>query len=149
MSPTNQICIHLRETEQWTSQARDLYDLLILIFTDAQGALADLPKLQNTSKLPSADWDDLLQYTVQVFLEEPWISIQVLLKMYRVCIIRFSAIWSISRLSASPRSCPVFLLTSLKPSLPIVQTRPEHCLCGEPYVLQSLIETFLFKPTCV
>ncbi|KAF8798016.1 aflatoxin-detoxifizyme [Phlegmacium glaucopus] len=52
---------------QWTSQARDIYDLLILTFTDTQGAMADLAALQSTSGLPSTDWDDLLQYTIQVF----------------------------------------------------------------------------------
>jgi dipeptidyl-peptidase-3 len=51
---------------QWTSQARDLYDLLILIFTDVRGAMADITALQNSSRLPSSDWDDLLQYTIQV-----------------------------------------------------------------------------------
>ena len=63
------ICIHLREIGQWTSQARDLYDLLILTFTDARGSLANLTTLQDSSKLPSTDWDDLLQYTIQVCLE--------------------------------------------------------------------------------
>ena len=60
------ICIDLRGIGQWTSQARDLYDLLILIFTDVRGSLADLPTLQTSSKLSPADWDDLLQYTIQV-----------------------------------------------------------------------------------
>ena len=64
------ICIHLRETGQWTSQARDLYDLLILTFTDFRGSMADLTTLQSSSKLSSADWDDLLQYTIQVCLKE-------------------------------------------------------------------------------
>jgi dipeptidyl-peptidase-3 len=64
------ICIHMREIGQWTSQARDLYDLLILTFTDFRGSIADLPALQTSSKLSSEDWDDLLQYTIQVCLEE-------------------------------------------------------------------------------
>ena len=64
------ICIHLREIGQWTSQARDLYDLLILTFTDTRGSMADLTTLQTSSKLSSGDWDDLLQYTIQVCLEK-------------------------------------------------------------------------------
>lgn len=67
----NHISVHSREIGQWTSQARDLYDLLILTFTDGRGALTDLTTLHNTSKLSSTDWDDLLQYTIQVCLEEP------------------------------------------------------------------------------
>ena len=63
------ICTHLREIGQWTSQARDLYDLLILTFTDTRGSMADLTTLQTSSKLSSGDWDDLLQYTIQVCLE--------------------------------------------------------------------------------
>jgi dipeptidyl-peptidase III len=63
------ICIHLRGVGQWTSQARDLYDLLILTFTDFRGSVADLTTLQTSSKLSSADWDDLLQYTIQVCFE--------------------------------------------------------------------------------
>lgn len=63
--------IHSRDIGQWTSQARDLYDLLILTFTDVRGAMADLTALQNSSKLSSTDWDDLLQYTIQVCLKEP------------------------------------------------------------------------------
>ena len=63
------ICIHLREIGQWTPQARDLYDLLILIFTDVRGSMANLTTLHNSSKLPSTDWDDLLQYAIQVCLE--------------------------------------------------------------------------------
>ncbi|PPQ71974.1 hypothetical protein CVT24_008191 [Panaeolus cyanescens] len=51
---------------QWTTQARDLYDLLILTFSDGQGNFADLSKLQTDSQLSSAEWEDLLQYTSQV-----------------------------------------------------------------------------------
>ena len=64
------ICIHIGEIGQWTPQARDLYDLLILTFTDFRGSMADLTTLQTSSRLSSADWDDLLQYTIQVCLEE-------------------------------------------------------------------------------
>ncbi|KAF8636591.1 hypothetical protein AX17_003402 [Amanita inopinata Kibby_2008] len=52
--------------EQWTSQARDLYDLLILIFSTSNGTLANLETLQASSGLCAEDWDDLLQYTAQV-----------------------------------------------------------------------------------
>jgi dipeptidyl-peptidase-3 len=63
------ISIHIRGIGQWTSQARDLYDLLILTFTDLRGSLADLKTLQTSSKLSSEDWDGLLQYTIQVCFE--------------------------------------------------------------------------------
>ena len=64
-----ELYVFIREIGQWTSQARDLYDLLILTFTDFRGSMADLATLQTSSKLSSADWDDLLQYTIQVCLE--------------------------------------------------------------------------------
>lgn len=52
---------------QWTAQAKDLYDLLILTFSDASGRrLADLDFLQKNSGLSATEWEDLLQYTVQV-----------------------------------------------------------------------------------
>jgi len=51
---------------QWTPQAKDLYDLLILTFSDASGQrLADLDLLQKSSGLSATEWEDLLQYTVQ------------------------------------------------------------------------------------
>ncbi|KAJ4464816.1 aflatoxin-detoxifizyme [Lentinula lateritia] len=50
---------------QWTPQANDLYDLLILTFTD-DGKLADLKKLQSASRLTAEEWEDIMQYTVQV-----------------------------------------------------------------------------------
>lgn len=43
----------------------DLYDLLILTFSK-DGKLADLAALQKTAGLTDAEWEDLLQYTVQV-----------------------------------------------------------------------------------
>ena len=52
--------------EQWTPQANDLYDLLIATFSTGEGALADLETLKASSGLSSEDWDNLLQYTVQV-----------------------------------------------------------------------------------
>jgi len=65
-------CSHLRINlitflGQWTPQAKDLYDLLILTFSDASGrCLADLDFLQKNSGLSATEWEDLLQYTVQV-----------------------------------------------------------------------------------
>ncbi|KIY70973.1 aflatoxin-detoxifizyme [Cylindrobasidium torrendii FP15055 ss-10] len=50
---------------QWTPQAIDLYDLLILTFSK-DGKLSDLEALQKTAGLTDAEWEDLLQYTVQV-----------------------------------------------------------------------------------
>ncbi|KAG6909722.1 hypothetical protein DXG01_015924 [Tephrocybe rancida] len=51
---------------QWTPQASDLYDLLILTFSTPNGTLADLPALQQQAGLTAEEWDDLLQYTTQV-----------------------------------------------------------------------------------
>ncbi|KAF9074653.1 aflatoxin-detoxifizyme [Rhodocollybia butyracea] len=50
---------------QWTQQALDLFDLLILTFSD-NGILADLAKLQSASGLSSEEWEDVMQYSVQV-----------------------------------------------------------------------------------
>ncbi|KAF8201843.1 aflatoxin-detoxifizyme [Pholiota molesta] len=51
---------------QWTPQAQELYDLLILTFSDGKGGLADLDVLQTSAGLTSSEWEDLLQYTTQV-----------------------------------------------------------------------------------
>ncbi|KAL0570305.1 hypothetical protein V5O48_011656 [Marasmius crinis-equi] len=50
---------------QWTEQAIPLYDLLILTFSQ-NGKLTDLASLQKKSGLTDEEWEDLLQYTVQV-----------------------------------------------------------------------------------
>lgn len=50
---------------QWTPQAQSLYDLLILTFSK-DGKLGDLPGLQQKSGLSDDEWEDLLQYTIQV-----------------------------------------------------------------------------------
>ncbi|RXW15063.1 hypothetical protein EST38_g10793 [Candolleomyces aberdarensis] len=52
--------------EQWTPEAKDLYDLLIAIFSDSDKKFADLSGLQKASGISSQGWDDLLQYTIQV-----------------------------------------------------------------------------------
>ncbi|KAG6866907.1 hypothetical protein C0991_003822 [Blastosporella zonata] len=51
---------------QWTTQASDLYDLLILSFSTPNGTLADLNALQQQAGLTAEEWDDLLQYTILV-----------------------------------------------------------------------------------
>ncbi|KAJ8463391.1 hypothetical protein ONZ45_g17600 [Pleurotus djamor] len=51
---------------QWTPQAQDLYDLLILTFSNAESKLADLSQLQSSSELSTEEWDALLQYVIQV-----------------------------------------------------------------------------------
>ncbi|KAK7039226.1 hypothetical protein VNI00_010131 [Paramarasmius palmivorus] len=51
--------------EQWTPQAIALYDLLILTFND-NGKLADLDALKTKAGLSDVEWEDLMQYTVQV-----------------------------------------------------------------------------------
>ena len=51
---------------QWTPQATSLYDLLILAFS-TNGKLADLGALQGKSGISQQAFDDLLQYTAQVW----------------------------------------------------------------------------------
>ncbi|TRM58673.1 peptidase family M49-domain-containing protein [Schizophyllum amplum] len=51
---------------QWTPQAADLYDLLLLTFSDASGNLANFDQLRQSAGLSSDEWDQALQYTVQV-----------------------------------------------------------------------------------
>ncbi|KAG9226318.1 hypothetical protein CCMSSC00406_0003197 [Pleurotus cornucopiae] len=51
---------------QWTPQAQDLYDLLILTFSNTDAKLGDLTQLQSSSGLSAEEWDALLQYTSQV-----------------------------------------------------------------------------------
>ncbi|TFK76453.1 aflatoxin-detoxifizyme [Pluteus cervinus] len=52
--------------EQWTPEATSLYDLLILIFSNPEGDLADLGGLQQRAGLSAEEWEDLSQYTSQV-----------------------------------------------------------------------------------
>ena len=54
------------DSGQWTPQAKDLYDLIILTFSNDANGLADLAKLQTAAALSSTEWEDLLQYTSQV-----------------------------------------------------------------------------------
>ncbi|KAJ6502555.1 aflatoxin-detoxifizyme [Mycena sanguinolenta] len=51
---------------QWTPQATDLYDLLILTFSGSDGKLADLQALQNTAGLSADEFNGLAQYASQV-----------------------------------------------------------------------------------
>ncbi|KAJ3997264.1 aflatoxin-detoxifizyme [Lentinula boryana] len=50
---------------QWTPEANELYDLLILTFSH-DGHLADLETLRSASRLTPNEWEDILQYTIQV-----------------------------------------------------------------------------------
>lgn len=50
---------------QWTARAEKLYDLLILTFSD-NGKLADLTELEEKAGLSPTEWEDLMQYTIQV-----------------------------------------------------------------------------------
>ncbi|EFI28378.1 dipeptidyl peptidase III [Coprinopsis cinerea okayama7 len=52
--------------EQWTPQAKDLYNLIIATFSNKNNGLADLSSLKSASGLSDTDWDDLLAYTTQV-----------------------------------------------------------------------------------
>jgi len=55
---------------QWTSQAVELYDLLILTLSnDDKSKLGNLDELRVTSGLSVEEWDDLLQYITQVCCE--------------------------------------------------------------------------------
>ena len=53
---------------QWTPYAADLYDLLIVIFSNGEKVpgLADLDALQAQSKLDNEEWEAIMQYTLQV-----------------------------------------------------------------------------------
>ncbi|KAJ7685164.1 aflatoxin-detoxifizyme [Mycena polygramma] len=51
---------------QWTEQATDLYDLLILTFSSSDGKLADLQALQEKAGLATDEFEGLLQYASQV-----------------------------------------------------------------------------------
>lgn len=51
---------------QWTPQALELYDLLILTFSD-HGKLGNLEILKEKSGVCAEEWEDILQYTSQVF----------------------------------------------------------------------------------
>ncbi|KAL0946907.1 hypothetical protein HGRIS_013069 [Hohenbuehelia grisea] len=51
---------------QWTPEAHDLYDLLILTFSDGNSKLGDFASLQSKAGLSSKEWEELLQYTNQV-----------------------------------------------------------------------------------
>ncbi|OCH95554.1 aflatoxin-detoxifizyme [Obba rivulosa] len=50
---------------QWTPQAEKLHQLLILTFSE-NGKLADLEALREKADLTPKEWDDLMQYTIQV-----------------------------------------------------------------------------------
>ncbi|KAJ7449805.1 aflatoxin-detoxifizyme [Mycena latifolia] len=52
--------------EQWTPQAIDLYDLLILAFSTTDGKPADLQALQQKAGLSTDDFEGILQYASQV-----------------------------------------------------------------------------------
>lgn len=55
--------------EQWTPEARSLYDFLISIFTSADGkATADLGDLKNKSALNEEEWTQILEYVAQVVM---------------------------------------------------------------------------------
>ena len=58
--------------EQWTPYAQSLYDLLILTFSD-NGKLADLEHMKHSSGVSSDEWEDILQYSVQVCIEKSYI----------------------------------------------------------------------------
>ncbi|KAF7363442.1 Dipeptidyl peptidase 3 [Mycena sanguinolenta] len=51
---------------QWTPQATDLYDLLILTFSGNDGKLADLQALQSNAGLSADEFNHLTQYASQV-----------------------------------------------------------------------------------
>ncbi|KAL1669192.1 peptidase family M49-domain-containing protein [Schizophyllum commune] len=51
---------------QWTPQATDLYDLLLMTFSDASGNLASFDQLRQTAGVSADDWEQAIQYTIQV-----------------------------------------------------------------------------------
>ena len=50
---------------QWTPYASDLYDMLVLSFSES-GKLTDMDALKQKSGLDEDDWQSLIQYTAQV-----------------------------------------------------------------------------------
>ncbi|KIM28659.1 hypothetical protein M408DRAFT_329404 [Serendipita vermifera MAFF 305830] len=52
---------------QWTPQARDLYDMLVATFSNADGSCVDLDKLKEDSKVSDDHWKHAITYTAQVF----------------------------------------------------------------------------------
>ena len=62
---------------QQTPQAQDLYDLIILTFSD-NGKLCNLEALRKHADLNADEWEDLLQYTAQVRMcTHPHLSILI------------------------------------------------------------------------
>ena len=51
---------------QQTPQAQDIYNLLILIFSDGKEKLCNLETLREHAGISADEWEDLLQYTAQV-----------------------------------------------------------------------------------
>jgi dipeptidyl-peptidase-3 len=51
---------------QSSPQSPHIYDLLILLFTGADGKLADLDALKSKAGVSNEDWESLLQYSAQV-----------------------------------------------------------------------------------
>jgi len=50
---------------QWTEEARRLYDLIILVFSENE-RLANLEALKKNSGVSEEEWEDLIQYSSQV-----------------------------------------------------------------------------------
>ncbi|KAJ7582725.1 aflatoxin-detoxifizyme [Mycena floridula] len=49
---------------QWTAQAIDIHDLLVLTFSTEDGKLSDMAALQKKSDSSDEEWEDILQYAV-------------------------------------------------------------------------------------
>lgn len=66
LSPFISSSLQQTKIGQWTPHATDLYNLLILIFSDGDKTkLGDLEALRTASNITAQDWEDLLQYTTQ------------------------------------------------------------------------------------
>ncbi|CAG8768538.1 1884_t:CDS:2, partial [Acaulospora colombiana] len=52
---------------QWTPQAPDLYDLLVLVFTNEEGKCVNFDKLKEDSQSSEEQWKHALSYAAQVF----------------------------------------------------------------------------------
>jgi dipeptidyl-peptidase-3 len=61
---------------QWTEEAQNLYDMIILIFSE-NGKLADLEVLKKKSGVSNAEWEDLLQYSSQVRVPVLWFALRI------------------------------------------------------------------------
>jgi len=126
------IDLGLMDSGQWTSQAKDLYDLLILTFSNDANGLADLTKLQTGAALSLTEWEDLLQYTSQVcsitlsrFLSVVYRTLQVLSNLVNFKTFGFTKI--VPRIPSEKFEAVVSHSANSTKALPLWKTVSHHC----------------------